>query len=201
MPHAVGTLGARIGVACLLLVYTWAPLTAGDAGDLEYHVKAAFLYNFARFVEWPQSPDGGSSAQIPPAHNAGDPFHLCILGRDPFGSFLDSSLAGKIVAGRAVTVVRLLDSKLLDGCQALFISSSERKNVRTILGLLAEAPVLTISEIPGFAQQGGMVNFYLEDQKVHFEINPKSASRTGLRVSSQLLRLSRVVDTSTGSGK
>ncbi len=156
---------------------------AGDfEGQVEYEVKAAFLYNFAKFVEWP-----------PEALRQGAPMRFCILGRDPFGSLLESSLNGKTLEAKPIEIARASDPRQLTGCQVVFISSSERSRMADILEILHVLPILTVSEMPGFAELGGMVNFFIEDRRIRFEINPQSAARSGLRISSQLLSLSRIV--------
>jgi hypothetical protein len=162
---------------------------AGDTGQMEYEVKAAFLYNFAKFVQWPAD-----------AASLGASMRLCILGRDPFGGLLESSLSGKTVGDKPIDIGRVSDARQLNGCQVVFISSSERGQADTILEALSTRPILTVSEIPGFDAMGGMVNFYIEDRRIRFEINPKAAARSGLRISSQLLKLSRIVDTRPAGG-
>jgi hypothetical protein len=167
------------------LIFLAARCQAVDhQGELEYEVKAAFLYNFAKFVQWPPEAVSGSAAM-----------RLCILGRDPFGNLLESSLRGKTLSEKPIEIERLSDVRQLTGCHVVFISSSERSQAAAILETLSAHPVLTVSEIPEFAELGGMVNFYIEDRRIRFEINPKSAARAGLRISSQLLKLSRIVDT------
>jgi hypothetical protein len=142
----------------------------------EYDVKAAFLYNFTKFVEWPAStlPD--------------DTLRLCVLGEDPFGKTLQT-VAGEEVAGRKLIV--LSTEKLSDptGCQVLFISRSERERMPQILSSLRGVPVLTVGDTRGFLEQGGIINFTFEGSKVRFEINQESAERAGIKISSKLLRL------------
>ncbi|HUI76802.1 MAG TPA: YfiR family protein [Bryobacteraceae bacterium] len=150
---------------------------------VEYEVKAAFLYNFAKFVQWPSDAAGASAS-----------LRLCILGRDPFGSLLEKALTGRTVGEKPIEIGRAAEARQLSTCQVVFISSSERTQAAAIVATLSARPILTVSEIPGFAALGGMVNFYIEDRRIRFEINPKAAARSGLRISSQLLKLARVVD-------
>jgi uncharacterized protein DUF4154 len=173
-------------IALLAAITTLAAVgRAGDGqGQVEYEVKAAFLYNFAKFVQWP-----------PDAVSSGASTRLCILGRDPFGSLLESGFGGKTIGEKPIEIGRTSDARQLNGCQIVFVSTSERGQAATILEALSARPILTVSEIPGFTELGGMVNFYIEDRRIRFEINPKSAARSGLRISSQLLKLSRIVDT------
>lgn len=153
------------------------------AAPTEHEVKAAFLYNFARFVEWPKeawaSPD--------------QPFVVGVLGEDPFGETLDRTLAGKTVAERPIVVRRLSSSEGAHEVQILFVSSSEGPRLARILYALTDIPVLTVGEPSGFAEQGGMIGFRTEDRRIRFDINTERAQRAGLRISSQLLKLARIV--------
>jgi hypothetical protein len=149
----------------------------------EYQVKAAFLYNFAKFVEWP--PDL--------FNNPRGPLVLCVAGKDPFGDFLEGIVQGKTANGHPLTIRRLQREGEARSCQILFISSSERNRVRPVLQSLNGASVLTVGETDGFAQQGGVINFTLEDNHVHFEINVDAAERAGLKISSKLLSLAKIV--------
>ena len=178
-------LGLAPWLALLAALGTLAPIgRAGDnQGQVEYEVKAAFLFNFAKFVQWP-----------PEAMSNGGSMRLCILGRDPFGSLLESGLSGKAIGEKPIEIGRSSDVRQLEGCQVVFISSSERSQAAAILETLSTRPILTVSEMPGFAELGGMVNFYIDDHRIRFEINPKSAARSGLRISSQLLKLARIVE-------
>lgn len=143
----------------------------------EYDVKAAFLYNFTKFVEWPPSAFGGRSD-----------FQLCVLGEDPFGGSLDV-VRNEKVSGRAITLLRAPKLAEVEGCQILFISRSERSRIPQILLDLGTAPVLTVADTGGFLDQGGIINFILEKSKVRFEINQEAAERAGIKISSKLLRL------------
>src|SRR5574337_341408 len=161
-------------------VFVWVPTnqTPGST-PIEYEVKAAYLYNFGRFVKWP-----------PTTAPAGDTsFTICVLGQDPFGHALDAALAGERIDGRTVAAKRI--SKLQDGvnCRILFISSSEDGQVEKILTALDDSAVLTVSDIPQFALRGGIIQFNLEQNRVRFEINLARAERVGLTLSSQLLKL------------
>lgn len=149
----------------------------------EYQVKAAFLYNFAKFVEW--SPDAFSSGSAS--------LVVGILGDDPFGSALDQTISGKSINGRQFTIKRLKWGQNLRDCQVLFISASERKRLPQILESLKGAAVLTVSELSNFSQQGGMITFILEENKVRFVINTDVAEQARLKISSKLLTLAKTV--------
>jgi hypothetical protein len=149
----------------------------------EYQVKAAFLYNFAKFVEWP--PQAFKAAS--------DPISICVLGENPFTHELEDAVSGKSVGGKGFSIRRLSDAGQASNCQVLFIASSERKRTRSILEVVRGSGVLTVGEAEGFCKGGGVINFTLEDWKLHFEINLKAADREKLKISSKLLGLARIV--------
>ncbi len=163
-------------VAAGLLAVLW-PWTARAEVASEYDVKAAFLYNFTKFVEWP-----------PSALTERGDFQLCVLGEDPFGRSLEV-VADEKVAGRRITLLRTPKLAEPAGCQILFISRSERARMHQILQDLQNAPVLTVADTGGFLDHGGIINFVLEGSKVRFEINQEAAERAGIKISSKLLQL------------
>jgi YfiR/HmsC-like len=149
----------------------------------EYQIKAAFLFNFAQFVEWP-----------PQTYtNADQPFIIGVLGEDPFGPALDQTVQDETIHTRKLIVRRSQRPEDLHDCQLVFICKSEKSHVADILPKFAGRRILTVSELPGFASSGGMINFYLDGSKVRFEINPTSAQRSELRISSQLLSLGKLI--------
>lgn len=148
----------------------------------EYEVKAAYIYNFAKFVEWPSG-----KSQV-----AGAPLNVCVVGRDPFGSALDA-IEGKVVGGRKIQLRRNPPQQVPGGCAILFISGSESEQVGRVVANLDNSNVLTIGDTEGFAEKGVMINFFMEEKRVRFEINPRAAGRAGLRISSNLLKLARIV--------
>ena len=151
--------------------------------DFEYQVKAAFLYNFAKFVEWPgDATEGGGPALI-----------IGVLGDDPFGPALDDTVSGKSVNGRGLEVKRFSQIGDLEPCQVLFVGTSMMPRLPEILSRVRGSPVLTIGEADKFAQDGGIVRLVTENNKVRFEINVDAAERAGLRISSKLLALARIV--------
>jgi hypothetical protein len=149
----------------------------------EYEVKAAFLYNFARFVEWPAEP----------GHDPGAPFVIVILGHDPFGAVLDETVAGKTVGGRPIEVRRVPRVDEAREAQIVFVASSERPNLTAILKALERPGLLTVGDSDGFALQGGAINFTVQARRVRFEINPAAAEQARLKMSSQLLKLATLV--------
>ena len=158
-------------------------LQAQKASPSEYEVKAAYLYNFGRFVEWPNQEPNQAAAP-----SAG-PFTFCVLGQDPFGRDLDAILAGETINGANTAAVRV--SKLRDAvnCRVLFISSSEDSQLKQILVALEGTSVLTVSDLPQFSQRGGMVQFVLDGKRVRFEVNLTPVEHAHLAMSSQLLKV------------
>ena len=148
----------------------------------EYDVKAAYIYNFAKFVEWPP----GKPQEV------GATMNVCVAGEDPFGSAL-AAIEGKVAGGRKIRIRQNPPQPGQGNCDILFISASEREQLARVLEPVKDSSVLTIGDTKGFAQQGVMINFYMENKTVRFEINPKAAVRAGLKISSNLLRIARIV--------
>lgn len=154
----------------------------GHAID-EYQVKAAFLYNFAKFVEWPPRSFKSASQSIA----------ICILGENAFSPSLEQAVAGKVIEGRGFVVRQISNTQQAARCQILFVSASERTRSRSILDDLKSSGVLTVGETDGFAGQGGVINFKLADDRVRIEINLQAAEREQIRISSKLLSLAQIV--------
>jgi hypothetical protein len=152
----------------------------------EYEVKAAFIHNIAKFIEWPV------------AHSRG-PLRLCILGQSPFGGALDS-LQGKAIGDKVWAVSSAQPDTDLRECGVLFIAASERSRLGRILDGIKGSAVLTMGDSEGYAGQGVMINFYIEQNRVRFEINKDAVGRAGLKVSSHLLKLARIIS-EEGGGK
>ena len=173
----------HVRVACLLAMFTISPvalaeLSAQTRSPREYEIKAAFLYNFALFIEWPEAAFGASTS----------PLVLCVLGDDPFGPALDT-VEGRTAEGRTIEVRRFDGLEDLDECHILFISSSEREWLADVVEFLGSSSVLTVGETDDFAERGGIINLTIVRNKVRFEINLEAGNRAGLRLSSQLLNL------------
>ena len=156
----------------------------------EYQVEAAYLYNFGRFVKWP--------TKIP-ADKDGS-FAVCVLGQDPFGPALDSTLANESLNGKPVVLRRISKPQDATDCRILFISSKEANHLREILATLDQQGVLTVSDMPDFSRRGGMIQFVLDGERVRFEINLASAENAKLVVSSELLKVATVVKRNSGPG-
>lgn len=156
----------------------------------EYQVKAAYLYNFGRFVQWP--------TKSAPSNDAS--FTICVLGQDPFGSVLDSTLAGESLGGKPVTTKRIAKPQEASDCRILFINSKEEGRLQEILAELDGAAVLTVSDMPAFSRRGGMIQFVLDGDKVRFEINLTSAEAAKLVLSSELLKVATSVRKNAHAG-
>ena len=171
-------------VRLALIALTAAAVHAHAEGSVtdEYQVKAAFLYNFAKFVEWPAGTSGGSSS-----------IAICVVGQNPFGRMLEDTVNGKTVDGKTVVVRRVSELKGAAPCQILFVSSSERTRYAAILGELRSGHVLTVGETEGFIDEGGIVNLKLDSGKIHIQININAAEQAGVRISSKLLSLAQIV--------
>jgi hypothetical protein len=175
-----------LGLAAVLIAWGGRPL-AGEPGPgslSEYQVKAAYLYYFTTYVDWPADTFSGS----------GDALVVGVLGEDPFGAILDETLRGKAVGSRRLVVKRIGNIKEARECHILFISASERDRLATILKGLDGAAILTVGEIDHFASRGGQIAFRMEDKKVRFDINVAAVERARLKISAQLMKLGRIVE-------
>jgi len=188
----------RLGILILVAAMTLnlassADAQTGDASDSsEYLIKAGFIYNFAKFVEWPSTSFPQSDA----------PIVIGILGTDPFGSVLDRIVADKKIGSRGFVVRRYKwskDLKDLRECQILFVSSSEKAHTDEILEFVKWLPILTIGETPGFAERGGVIRFTVEDNRVRFEVSVDAAHNANLNISSRLLTLAKIIPQSTSA--
>lgn len=155
----------------------------------EYQVKAEYLYNFAKFTYWP--PD----TFVDPAQ----PIGVCIFGYDPFGHLLEVALLGKLIGDRPVMLGRANQIQDLSGCQIVFVANSESWRVSNLVSHLQGRPILLVGETEGFAESGGTIQFTVEHERIHFVINPDAATRSGLKISSKLLALARIVRDSSPS--
>jgi hypothetical protein len=180
LPHAAVAAAAAAATAA----------AAPPPPPLEYKVKAAFLFNFAKFVTWP--PEAFRDPR--------DPFALCIFGADPFGGDLDAIVAGERLDTRPLEVRRVKRLDDLRSCQIAFFSRAESGRLPEILASLRGSNVLTVGESEDFAAQGGIVQFVLDGKRVRFDVNLDALERTRLAVSSKLLRLARVVRPETRGG-
>lgn len=172
--------GRFYSLALLTISLCAAPVRSQSA--TEYQVKAAFLYNFAKFIEWPS--DAFYSPEAP--------LILGVLGDDPFGATLDTTVRGKMANGHPLVVRRFSHVQDLRACHVLFISHSEKERLPQILGNLRGLAILTVSEVDRFSDHGGVITFFIEQNRVRFEINIATADRAGLKISSKLLSVARI---------
>jgi len=182
----------RLGIliVALSVSLSWAPESIAQTSDSsdssEYLIKAGFIYNFAKFVEWP------ATAFAQPD----SPIVIGILGTDPFGNLIDRIVENKKIGARGFVVKRLkwgADLKELRECKILFVGDSGKARVDELVQIVKTLPILTVGETPGFAERGGVIRFVLEDNRVRFEINVEAARQADLTISSRLLTLARII--------
>jgi len=164
-------------------------LQAQKSKPTDYQVKAVYLINFARFVEWP---DKLGLQQ--------DSFTICVLGPDPFGRTLDTMLAGEKIAGRSAVAKRISTPQDSFDCRILFVSSVETGSINRMVEAASKQGVLTVSDMPHFTNRGGMIQFVTDDKRVRFEVNLTAAQRAGLTLSSELLKVATLVRTNETAG-
>jgi hypothetical protein len=177
----------------IALIGACASISAGPApaqtdGLTESDIKAGYLFNFTKFVEWPSEAFANASA----------PIVVGIVGANPFGKVLADATAGKTVNGRAVVSKQFQEEGDLRSCQILFVSPSEKGRRAEILGRLKGANVLTVGEGDGFTQAGGMIAFVVEGNKVRLLINLEAASEARLKISAKVIAVARLVGRQSG---
>ena len=145
-------------------------------------IKAVFLFNFAQFVEWPEN-----AFSTP-----GAPLIIGVLGKDPFGNYLNETVRGEAINGRPLIVRRFGSVSDIKACHVLFINQHSESLEGTLLSL-KDKKILTVSDVPGFIERGGMIQFITENNKIRMRINPDAASASNLAISSKLLRLATIV--------
>ena len=174
-------------VLCIVLCVTVvSSATKARQPSLEYDIKAAFVLNFVRYVEWP------AARRTPP-------LRVCTLQPNPFGDQLAALVSGEQWQGGAIDVRTVTDVGASTACHLLYVPRAATGRFTNALGALAGRPILTVGEHERFLEQGGMIRLFLEDNRVRFSINQRAADAAGLAVSSRLLRLARrVIDASEG---
>jgi len=172
---------ARLVCCLLACISLFLFSVAGDQGPLEYEVKAAFLLNFTKFVDWPSGT----------FRDAQSPVSICILGKDPFGQTIDQIVQGETVNGRKLTVRRIMEVPPHPACQAVYISAGTIDAPHVIASL--SHSVLTIGEGDQFTHDGGMIGFVIQNGRVRFIINQSAARTAGLQISSRLLSVAASV--------
>ncbi len=168
----------------LLLFFFVAEITFGARVEEEARVKTAYIYNFCKYVTWPDSADE-------------EPFNICLLGQDPLVEQL-AMLEQKKVKSRNIVVKSFSSCSAAQRCEVLFVSATKKENLAVIIPSFKGLPVLTISDIKGFAQKGGMIELVKQENKIRFSINKQRLDEANLTMSSRLLKLATIVDGEQG---
>jgi hypothetical protein len=171
---------ARAVVVVALLLALAGVVAQGEQVP-EYELKAEFLARFATFIEWP----GPSDAR---------PFVIGVAGHNPFNGYLDKMAASRKIKGRVVVIRPISEVPQIDGCDVVFISGSEKARLPTLLARTESRPILTVGDTTGYAASGVLINFYTSGETIRFEINESAVERSGLKVSSKLFKLARLVE-------
>jgi hypothetical protein len=184
-PYAAQRRAQLCGVVLVsfLCLVAAIPAWAQSPPSVEYQVKAAFLLNFVKFIEWPPEAFQNEKA----------PITLCVFGRDPFGNALEDIIRGRAVNNRAILARRINELGDLKSCQLVFVSAAEDKRLPEILNNLKDTSAIVVGEGEGFAERGGGIQFFLEGNRLRFAVNVDAVQRARLRVSSKLLALARIV--------
>lgn len=171
-----------IATFCLLVNCLLILAEGVSAQEFEYQVKAEFLERFTRFIEWPAD----SQLSDPKSD-----FRLCVIGKNPFGSYLQDMAEEVRIKGKPVKILEISQPSQSEGCDLLFVSRSEEENIPSILQYTGNKPILTVGDGEGFAKRGVIINFVKAGSRIVFEINPDAVKRSRLRVSSRLMGLAR----------
>lgn len=181
--HAGDHLARLVAILAASLCVICPKMSNAQSRVDEYQLKAAFLFHFAQFVEWPpdalKNPDGS--------------FLFCVVGEGPFHGDLERIVEGKLLADKLVHVQHIKQLQDSQGCYVVFIGANESKQIALSTSNLRKLPVLTVGESDDFLRQGGIIRFCLEDRKVRFEINQQAAGDAHLKISSRLLLLAKTV--------
>jgi hypothetical protein len=167
---------------CAILFLAASSASGGAIQDQEYEIKAAYIYNFTKFIEWPRATGPARST-----------FAIGILGTDPFGPAIDNAVADKTVGGRRITIERFPDVEAMrqsaHPIDIVFIGGLGAGGLEAALAYVGSLPVLTIGETPGFCERGGVINLVIRKNRIRIEINRAAAERAELKISSKLLQL------------
>ncbi len=175
----------RVILMLLMTSFVWmgVAIPRSFSQDIEENeVKAALIFKFPVYVQWPDSAINDKTGN----------FECCVLGKDQVSSLL-GQFNGEKIMEQTIRIRQLSNTRELDHCHMLFISSPEKKNLQTIFKAIKGKPILTIGHMKKFAKNGGIINFIRQKDSVRFEINPKAAEQAGLEISSKLLKLAKIV--------
>ncbi len=184
------TVKGRAGIWLIvsIILFSAGPeASAQTAISREYEIKAVFLFNFAQFVDWPPEAAAGPQA----------PLIIGVLGDDPFDGYLDDTVRGEKLKNRPFVVQRYRRVEDIDGCQVLFIGRTSPDQLVHIMAALKGRSILTVGDTEGFAEDGGIIRFVTENNRIRFRINNDAAEAAHLVISSKLLRLAEVATPGT----
>lgn len=176
--HALRSSGQLLCMLALLL----ASATTAQTPNVEYRIKAAYMFNFAKFVFWPANAFASPES----------PIVIGIIGKDPFGAEIDQTIAGKSIENRPLRVKRLADTASLEGCHILFVGELDRKRLPQILRQAGRLSMLTVGETEDFTEIGGMIRFFPFENHIRFEIDLEPVEAARLKISSKLLQVATV---------
>lgn len=181
----MAVLGRNLSASILGTVWLAASIQLAHGAEVptEYQVKAVFIYNFSHFIEWPARALGTSD----------EPFDICVLGNDPFGTYLDEAVKGEQLDQHPLSVRRIQDVADLNACRILYLGRSTEAEQHQTLTILEHRPILTVSEQEGSAERGVMIQFTTENSHIRLRINVASARAADLNISSKLLRPAEIV--------
>lgn len=179
IPAAIQDHGPLPALAACLMLVASIPAAGQESGTLEYAVKAAYLYKFGPFVEWP----------VAAFESATSAMNVCVVGYDPFGDVLDETMRGQRIGERPVAVLRLATVDRDSGCHILYAAGSDAQPVADILAAVSGAPVLTFTDAARDPREKGIIHYVIHENRVRFEIDDQSAAENGLTISSKVLSL------------
>ena len=172
----------RLIFSFVLILICFVNNLSAQAPLSEYKVKAVFLYNFTRFIDWPGK-----------AFTAGNtPFKIGILGKDPFGSYLDETMRGENVSGHPIVIERYENLKQVGDCHILFINFKGSERIKDVIASTKDKNILTISEHENFVKWGGMIRIFSENNKIRMQINDNAARNSDIKISAKLLNIAEV---------
>jgi hypothetical protein len=172
----------RIGCVVALLLTTFTKTNIAQSTTEEYQVKAVFLYNFSRFVDWPENSFNSPNA----------PFVVGVIGGDPFGYFLEETVKGEVVHNHVMTIHHFQDLSEIDNCHILYINYKDPDQIKKTLDAVNGKNILTVNDNSNFVRMGGMIQFYTEMNKIKLMINSAAIKQSQLEISSKLMRVAKV---------